>query len=61
MFYYFFGLPLIATWALFSPDKSKKPMQRIEIDLNAPVVGWGVDRPPKDMSMSDWKNGKMKL
>lgn len=46
---------------LCPPDKPKKPTERLEIDLKAPVVGYGIDRPPKGMSMSDWKKGKMKV
>ena len=61
MLYYLFGLPVIATWALFSPEKSKKPTERFEIDLKAPVVGYGITCPPKGMSMAEWKNGKMRL
>lgn len=57
----YLGLPIITVWALFSPDKPKKPTKRLQIDLKAPVVGFGIDRPPKGMSMADWKKGKMKL
>jgi hypothetical protein len=51
----------IVALLIFCPNKPKKPTQRLEIDLNAPVRGYGIDRPPKGMSMADWKNGKMKL
>lgn len=60
MFYYFFGLPIITAWALFTPDKTKKPTERLKIDLKAPVVGYGITCPPKGMSMADWKKGKLR-
>lgn len=44
--------------AVLCHEKPKKPTERLEINLKAPVVGYGITQPPKGMSMSDWKKGK---